>query len=228
MISILQMKFCTNWQRILLTQSRNVAKKLRISFASPRLCVKFLFWFRLVRVRLLIIIFFHIILLSCTKNTAKRVVSDKETGSTITLRNYSRQAFNEKGVLQWKLKAEETYYYADTDLTVMYNLFVQQFEKGKLKSNIKADKGEIDKKNNKMKVMGNVYLTTLDGKKVEAEELDYDMAKEFLTSDKKIVIRTKGTVLRGVGLEADNSMNKYKILRPEAVTSGGSNPLQKE
>ncbi|MDX1958152.1 MAG: LPS export ABC transporter periplasmic protein LptC [Leptospiraceae bacterium] len=172
------------------------------------------------------IIFILLTLVSCKKNNAIRVENDRESGSTITIRNYSREAFNLKGELQWTLKAKETYVYSGGEFTKLYTIYAENFEKGKRKSFITADRAEIDKKENKMKVMDNVVLKTLDGKRVEALELVYDMEKETLHSDKDVVITTKGTVLRGEGLEADNSMNKYKILKPKAVTSEGENPLK--
>ncbi len=70
-------------------------------------------------------------------------------------------------------------------------------------------------------------MKSTDGKILEAEEVEMNTETNTLQSDKKVLIRTSGTVIRGVGLIADNSLNKYKILKPEGITSGGKNPLEK-
>ena len=70
-------------------------------------------------------------------------------------------------------------------------------------------------------------MKSTDGKILEAEEIAMNTETNILSSDKKVLIKSSGTVVRGVGLIADNSLNKYKILKPEGITSGGSNPLEK-
>ncbi|MCB1176706.1 MAG: LPS export ABC transporter periplasmic protein LptC [Leptospiraceae bacterium] len=174
----------------------------------------------------IILIFLMLLSLNCQKNKAKKVENDKEVGSTITLRDFSRDAVDLEGNLKWRLHAKETYYFTKEFRTVMYDVHVEQFEKNKVKANIKADKGEIFQSENLMKVYGNIHLKTSDGKILEAEELLYNTENETIRSDKRVKIISAGTIIRGVGLEADKSLDKYKILKPEAVTISG-NPLKK-
>ena len=176
----------------------------------------------------LYLIILFIIFLHCKKDTTIRVNEvEKEHGSTITIKNFQRTAIDSKGNLLWKLNAEETYYFKKNDRSILYNIQVEQYENGKIKSKIKADKGEILKKENLIKAFGNIYMKSTDGKILEAEEIEMNTETNTLSSDKKVLIKSSGTVIRGVGLIADNSLNKYKILKPEGITSGGSNPLEK-
>ncbi len=162
----------------------------------------------------------------CKKNRVERVQGDRESGSAITIRNYQRISVNDKGEMLWKLKAEETYFFKEDNRTVLYKIEADQLEKGKSKSRMKADKGYLDRKNEILKVSGNIYIRTNDGKELTGEEMDYNIAKELLTSDKRVVIRTGKTVIRGRGFEADNSLNKFKIIHPEGVTVGTDNPFK--
>ena len=176
----------------------------------------------------LCILYTFLSLLNCKKDTTIRVDEvEKEHGSTITIKNFQRTAIDSKGNLLWKLNAEETYYFKKNDKSILYNIEVEQFENGKIKAKIKADKGEILKKENIIKAFGNIYMKSTDGKILEAEEISMNTETNILSSDKKVLIKSSGTVVRGVGLIADNSLNKYKILKPEGITSGGSNPLEK-
>lgn len=172
------------------------------------------------------VLFFIIFLVDCKKNFTTQVDSPKEQGSTITLRNFSRDAIDLEGNLKWRLFAKETFYFEKESKTILYDVFVEQFEKGKVKASIKADKGEILQANGLMKVYGNILLKTGDGKILETEELLYNTQEETIRSDKRIKIISQGTIIRGIGLEADKGLDKYKILKPEAVTFSG-NPLRK-
>ncbi len=173
---------------------------------------------------LFLISFFHLI--DCKKENATKVSGSTEVGSTITLRNFSRDAFDLEGNLKWKLFAKETFFFVKESKTILYDVFVEQYEKGKVTASIKADKGEILQKDGLMKVYGNILLKTHDGKILEGEELLYNTQDETIQSDKRIKIISQGTIIRGVGLEADKGLDKYKILKPEAVTFSG-NPLRK-
>lgn len=164
---------------------------------------------------------------NCKKENVLKV-DDKEkvSGSTISIKNFERVSVDSKGVVQWKLNAGETYYFLSDDKTILYDIKMEQYEKGKIKANIKADRGEIKKKENKIYAWGNIYIKTTDGKILEGEEIQMDTDANTLYSDKKVQIKTAGTTIRGVGLIADNNLNKFKILKPEGVSVGSSTPLK--
>jgi hypothetical protein len=54
-----------------------------------------------------------------------------------------------------------------------------------------------------------------------------DTETNTVTSDKRVIIKSDGTTIKGVGLIAENGLNKFKILKPEGFSSSGSNPLKK-
>jgi LPS export ABC transporter protein LptC len=176
------------------------------------------------------IIFFIIIIFTnyCKNNKSLKIEEiEKENGSTISIRNFERMSINDQGKLLWKLNAKETFYFNKTDISILYDMNVEQFENGKIKSKIKADKGIINKKENKINASGNIYVKTTEGKILEAEELEMDTETNTVTSDKRVIIKSDGTTIKGVGLIAENGLNKFKILKPEGISSSGSNPLKK-
>jgi len=164
----------------------------------------------------------------CKNNKTLRIEEiEKENGSTISIRNFERISINNQGKLLWKLIAKETFYFNKTDISILYDMNVEQYENGKIKSKIKADKGIINKKENKIFASGNIYVKTTEGKILEAEELEMDTETNTVTSDKRVIIKSEGTTIKGVGLIAENGLNKFKILKPEGLSSSGSNPLKK-
>ena len=163
----------------------------------------------------------------CKKETAIKIEKEKESGSTISLRNFTRDSFDQDGVIVWKLKAEESFVFFEENRTVFYSLIFDQFEKGKLDSTLKGDRGEVNHTTKKLNVKGNIFLITTDKKTLEAEELLYNIEDKTLVSEKAVVVTTGGTVIRGVGLRADKNLNKVTILKPTAISREG-NPLEKK
>ncbi|HMV41774.1 MAG TPA: LPS export ABC transporter periplasmic protein LptC [Leptospiraceae bacterium] len=163
------------------------------------------------------------ILFQCKKKNSLRIENEKESGSTISLRNFTRDAFNEKGELVWILKAEEAFVYVNDGKSIFYGLHFDQYENGKIKSKLIGDRAEIDQKLKQLKVNGNIDLIAEDSRHLKAEELFYDLEKETLNTDKPVTIIMKGTTINGIGMEADKGLNKVKILKPAGVSS--DNPL---
>jgi LPS export ABC transporter protein LptC len=164
--------------------------------------------------------------LNCKKENSLRIENERESGSTISLRNFTRDAFNEKGDLIWKLKAEEAFVYVNDNKSIFYGLDFDQYEQGKVKSKLTGDRAEINQKEKTLVVNGNIDLIAEDSRHLKAEELFYDLEKETLHTDKPVTIIMKGTTIRGVGMEADKGLNKVKILKPDGVSS--DNPLEKK
>ena len=164
--------------------------------------------------------------LNCKKENSQRIENERESGSTISLRNFTRDAFNEKGDLIWKLKAQEAFVYVNDNKSIFYGLDFDQYEKGIVKSKLTGDRAEIDQKAKTLVVNGNIDLITEDSRHLKAEELTYNLESETLNTDKPVTIIMKGTTIHGIGMEADKGLNKVKILKPAGVSS--DNPLEKK
>ncbi|MCB1190247.1 MAG: LPS export ABC transporter periplasmic protein LptC [Leptospiraceae bacterium] len=161
------------------------------------------------------------------KNRTERIESEKESGSTIRIKNFKREAFDTKGGLLWKVTAGESFtYIGKENKTILYQLNFDQYEDGKFKSNVKGDRGEINHSSKKLYLSGNIILNTEDGKTLWAEELEYDLDEKKLYSEKKVKILSGGTVIYGRGLRADRNLNKFTILKPEGMSR--ENPFKKE
>lgn len=170
--------------------------------------------------------FIFIIFYSCKKNNSLRVENEKESGSTISLRNFKRDAFNDKGKLLWVLKSEEAFVYVKENKSIFYKLDFDEYKEGKISSELKSDRGMIDQKEKKLILTGNIILTTSDKKILKTEELFYDLNEEKLSTEKEVQIIMKGTSIRGIGLSADKGLNSISIFKPIGTSS--DNPISKE
>ncbi|MCB1156664.1 MAG: LPS export ABC transporter periplasmic protein LptC, partial [Leptospiraceae bacterium] len=111
----------------------------------------------------------------CKKLKVQRVESEKESGSAVSIRNFSRDSFDKEGKLKWKLKAKEAYIFPKENKTVLYSLRFKQFEKEKEQSTILADKGIIDHSIKVVLLNGNIQVDGVEDRKIIAEELHYDL-----------------------------------------------------
>ncbi|MBM9498916.1 LPS export ABC transporter periplasmic protein LptC [Leptospira sp. 201903071] len=178
--------------------------------------------------------FFFLILLgffapffqNCKKKNYERVEKERESGASISIRNFKREAYDQDGKLQWELKAQESYVYVNENKTIFYNIDFDQFENGKFKSKLLGEKGEINHKTRLMKLEGKIFLRTDDNKILTAKQIEYNMDTKKLESNSEVTVSSDGTTIHGVGLRADKDLNKFTILKPSAITQGGTNPLK--
>ncbi|MCC6274448.1 MAG: LPS export ABC transporter periplasmic protein LptC [Leptospiraceae bacterium] len=171
---------------------------------------------------LVLVLIFHF----CKKDKGIKIEKERESGSTISLRNFTRDSFDKDGVMVSKLKAEESFVFFEENRTVFYSLIFDQYENGKFDSSLKGDRGEVNHTTKKLNVKGNIVLDTVDRKRLEAEELLYNIDDQTLVSEKPVTVNSNGTVIHGIGLRADKNLNKVTILRPTAISREG-NPLEK-
>ncbi|MCC5816321.1 MAG: LPS export ABC transporter periplasmic protein LptC [Leptospira sp.] len=166
--------------------------------------------------------------MQCKDEDIERIDSDKESGSQIALRTFTRVKYSEEGVLEWKLNAKESYVFPEEDRTVFYEMKFLQYENGKLSSELESDWGEINHTTKKLELKGNIFMVTPDKKSLKTEYLNYDLETEELTTDAEVAIFSAGTYIEGKGLRAQRDLNTYTIIKPSAVTRGGQNPFQKD
>lgn len=154
-----------------------------------------------------------------------RVENEKESGATVSFKNFERDQYDQSGILNWKLRADESYVFVGEGKTVLYEIDFDQFEEGKFKSKLTGDKGEINHSTKLMVLNGNIRLVTNEGRTLLAKSLEYNTETKKLSSDEEVVVEADGTRIRGIGLRADKDLNKFTILHPTAITQGGTNPL---
>ena len=120
----------------------------------------------------LIFLLFIFVVYDCKKENSLRIENERESGSTISLRNFTRDAFNEKGDLIWKLKAKEAFVFVNDNKSIFYGLDFDQYEKGIVKSKLTGDRAEIDQKAKTLLVNGNITIVDKDGNEIPSKYMD--------------------------------------------------------
>ncbi|GBF49044.1 LPS export ABC transporter, periplasmic protein LptC [Leptospira ryugenii] len=174
----------------------------------------------------LLLLFF--VFISCNEKKYLRIEEEKESGSMVSMRDFSRVSYSKEGDLEWKLMGEESYIYPTENKTIVYGFEFYQYENGKYKSYLTGNRGEIDHSSKSVTLEGDVKLRTEEGRTLQSELLNYNLDEKTLSTDSEVVIYSDGTTIRGKGLRADKGLNKYTIIKPSAITVGGTNPLKEK
>lgn len=164
----------------------------------------------------------------CQDQPVERIESDKESGSQIALRNYTRSKYTNDGVLEWVLNAKESYVFPAEDRTVLYELKFLQYDGGKLSSELESNWGEINHTTKLLELKGKIHLVTPDRKSLKTEYLHYNLETQEVSTDEEVLIYSSGTSIRGMGLRAKRDLNQYTILKPTAITHGDGNPFKND
>lgn len=85
---------------------------------------------------------------------------------------------------------------------------------GSRNSVLTADYGIRYESSNSVVVQGNVIWSSIDGKRLESEELIWDEQKKKIHTQKLVHIVTPEQNIFGYGLEADQDFNNWSIIRP--------------
>jgi LPS export ABC transporter protein LptC len=148
-----------------------------------------------------------------------RAITDANTHPVQTSYN-AQYSFSEKGKLQTRLEAtmlEQFDLANDEDYLLASNGFNMIFfdSEETEDARITAQFGKYEEKKKLLTAWGNVLLENRAGEKLETEELIYLQDSARIETDKLVTITLSGgTVLRGRGLESNDSFTQYRIIQP--------------
>lgn len=98
------------------------------------------------------------------------------------------------------------------DTTWVFDFSVDFFdEKGNKVSTLVADSGVIFKKTGDMIALGNVKVETEDGTLLYTDELLWKEDIKKITTEKEVIIKKEGKVLKGKGLISDPGLKHIEI-----------------
>jgi LPS export ABC transporter protein LptC len=98
------------------------------------------------------------------------------------------------------------------DTTWVFKFKVVFFdEKGERVSTLTADSGAIFKKTGDMMALGNVLVKTVEGVELISDELLWKEDIRKIVTDKEVLIKRDGKVLKGKGLVSDPGLKHIEI-----------------
>lgn len=116
------------------------------------------------------------------------------------------------GRLEWKLRARRAFRTNASSATRMESLRVEFFEgRPEVRSVLVSDSGRVDLQKGILIATGHVVVTTVEGNRLETEELFWDRKNAKVSSSVFVRMTRGGDVLTGVGFESDPHLEHYEI-----------------
>lgn len=163
-------------------------------------------------------------------NDGFKEVTDKniEKPSSIYLDNFRRESLNLDGKKKWFITANKAFVYMDgsqqSRLIVYEFEFIEYDENGSMRNTVIANRGDIDYSENILHLDGNVISKNSMGRIVESQKMKYDMEEKIFTSNSRVKIVDRGTLLVcSTGAIIDVQNNKQTCLGPTVIKNNKRN-----
>ena len=159
---------------------------------------------------------------SCNGDNKEVVVVafDPETTYTLRTTDYTTQ-FSDSGITRYRAIAKEFLKFDKAKEPFSYfpeGIYVEKFDTlFNIEASLKADTAYNYEKKGLWKLIGNVRVENLEGKKFETSLLFWDQKEEKVYSDKYIRIQEDDKFITGIGFESNQNMTQYKIFNSQGV-----------
>jgi lipopolysaccharide export system protein LptC len=138
----------------------------------------------------------------------------------LVIENFTAVRHNALGVPAYSLAARKMVHYPDNELTYLEAPHITSFSPDTPPTRITANEAELSKNGNEAFFYGNVVLTREAGKtepavRATTERLRIDQKANTAHTDDPVVIVQEHSVLKGVGMDANNNERTF-VLRSQA------------
>lgn len=145
--------------------------------------------------------------------------------------------------VEWELSAPKAEVFSEKGQTVIHNLEVELYEKGKKSTTVTADEGlmlagettaslslstfSVTLKAGDMFLSGNVVMVSTEGNRLSTEWAHYQKERNLIVSQAPVKVIRPDSITEGVGLEATPDLAKVKIFNQTLVIKGNANGKRK-
>lgn len=118
----------------------------------------------------------------------------------------------ENGKKQWILTSERASNFEQQKTVNMEGVRIDFFHQNEeLNSTLTSDRGVVNTVSNDMVAQGHVVVASKDGSRLETNQLRWDNARQKIVSDDSVRVTRGQTVMTGIGLESDPSLDHVVI-----------------
>lgn len=125
--------------------------------------------------------------------------------------------YSDSGNIKMRLNSElmKTYEGEEPYMEMPEGLYVRFYDSsGNIKSTLTSNYAVSYEKSRIMEARNDVVVVNAKDERLNTEHLIWDQKKRKIFSDEYVKITTEDKILSGEGLEADEEMNNYTILKP--------------
>lgn len=152
---------------------------------------------------------------ACTKTTAPpKAVSDPIADSADYVMFGVRNFLTDKGVQQAQLESDTVFVFNEGTRFMLRKVRLTFYtQQGAPNAVLVGKRGRYDTREQQMEALGDVVVTSTDGRRLETQQLKFDQARNEISSDSAYVATEGGRRQSGIGFRSDPNMNNVQCLR---------------
>jgi LPS export ABC transporter protein LptC len=125
------------------------------------------------------------------------------------------------GINRAQVMGDTAYFFNDNSRVRLLHVHATFYTSvGEMNSTLTSRTGQFDTQTQSMRALGDVNVTSVDGRVLRTEELRYDKYRNEISSDSAFVLTEPGRRLQGVGFRSDPNLQNVRVLRVESGTAG--------
>ncbi|MGM0612461.1 MAG: LPS export ABC transporter periplasmic protein LptC [Bacteroidota bacterium] len=171
-------------------------------------------------ISLSIIMLSMMMLFACSNDMEKVSVIKEEEELPVDIARDVNIMYSDSGKIKMRLNSNlmETYEGENPHIEMPEGIHVEFYDSiGNIKSTLTANYAISHEKTQIMEARNDVVVVNANDEKLNTEHLIWNQKKNKIISDEFVKITTENKILFGEGLEADEQMNNYTILKPKGT-----------
>ncbi|MCF8328426.1 MAG: LPS export ABC transporter periplasmic protein LptC [Bacteroidales bacterium] len=171
-------------------------------------------------ISLSIIMLSMMMLFACSNDMETVSVIKEEEELPVDIAKDVNITYSDSGKIKMRMSTDlmETYEGESPHIEMPKGIHVKFYDsEGNVKSTLTANYAISHEKTQIMEARNNVVVINANDEKLNTEHLIWNQKKNKIISDEFVKITTENKILFGEGLEADEQMNNYTILKPKGT-----------
>lgn len=163
-----------------------------------------------------------LVLQSCSSSVENSASLGVERDSAAVMKTYNVTTLvSDSGITRFRVKTNEWLVFdkkAKPAWDFPQGLHLEQFDENlEIHSEVDAKKAIYFTELEEWVLSDSVYAVNVDGEKFETEILYVHQKEDRIFTDKFVKITQKDKIITGIGMESNQRLTKYKVLKPQGI-----------
>lgn len=169
-----------------------------------------------------VVVMLLLFMASCGKDNKEVVEVAFDPENTYTMRSTDvSNLISDSGITRYRMNAKEWLMFGKAKEPFSYfpqGVYVEKFDSlFNVEASVKADTAYYWDKKGLYKLVGNVSILSLEGKKLETSLLFFDQNEDKIHTDCYFELQEGDKIITGIGFESNQNMTKYKIFNSQGT-----------
>lgn len=169
-----------------------------------------------------VVVMLLLFMASCSSEKKEVVVVEFAPETTYTMRSTDvASLISDSGITRYRMNAKEWLIFGKAQEPFSYfpqGVYVEKYDSlFNVEASVKADTAYYWDKKGLYKLIGNVEILSLEGKRLETSILFIDQNEDRIHTDCYFELEEGEKIITGIGFESNQAMTKYKIFNSQGT-----------